>query len=210
MKGFSPRTLVAQRHKGGSLTQPRIDRAVRRLQRDGWVLAYHPSVTEPDRPVVAEREDHPFADLMRWTYPASMGNPRKMADVCRVSLEGVTGHPAGSRESLETLARRGLAVMQVRDPLTWLRGTSPQLASVVNRLRLGRQSRGGWCTYRLVQAALGLAEPPIRLSDNRLVAAAEMFEAFHVDASDLLERRRRTHMRSRWFLDDAGPAKAVA
>lgn len=210
MKVFSPRTLIAYRHSRGSLTQPRIDRAVRRLQWDGWMLAYHPSVTEPDRPVVAERENHPFADLMRWTYTASIENPRRMADVCRVNLEGVTGHPPYSEASLQTLARRGLAVMEMRDPLTWLRGTSPQLAKVVNRLRLGRPARGGWCTYRLVQEALGLPARPRRLTENRLLAAAEVFESFHVEASDLLAGRRRSHLRSDWILDEVLSSQAAA
>ena len=200
MKIFTPRSLVGRMLRAQSLTQLRIDRAVKRLALDDWVLAYRPVVCEPHRPVVAVRSPEPVADLLRRTFQASIEEADAMAWLRVSELDTAVGHRFPEAESLEALARRGLAVVRFQDGQAGLIGTSPLLAKIVNRLRLGREARGGWSSHRVVQAALGLPQRPLRLTDQRLLAAAEVLDRFQIEASDLLGRGKRTHLQPRWII----------
>ncbi|MFP4145289.1 MAG: hypothetical protein ACLFV3_09110, partial [Phycisphaeraceae bacterium] len=72
MKRFTPRQLIDRFLGETHISQPRVDEAVRRARKDGWVFACHPQSQWPERVVVAVRWPDPMLPLLWRTYAASL------------------------------------------------------------------------------------------------------------------------------------------
>jgi len=89
--------------------------------------------------------------------------------------------------------------MRLMDDSVEVQGTSADLACYVNLSRY-RTPRVGISAKKVTAAAIGRRYQLRRLHDTTRLQAALIFEDFDVDASDLLDSRRRIRLRSKWMI----------
>lgn len=205
MKRIStPRREIYRQLKVTHVGQARWRKALRLLLADGLLPGYQPSVKEPYRRFVAVDWNDPMRPIFEGTHAISQAGPYSKTRFPLHLVEGLVGSLLDVRAGF-ALADYGLVMMRPDgDGTIPLVATSPDLASIVNRLRYG-DSRRGRDHAIMLEAALGLPERPKRLGalgKDKWLEAALVFEALEVDANDLLDGGLRSHPRSFWLIRD--------
>jgi len=209
----TPRREIYRQLKETHVGQARWRQAQRLLQADGFLPGYKPSVKEPDRSFVAVNWNDPMRTIFEGTHAISQSGPYAKTRFPLHLVEGLVGSLLDVRAG-DALADYGLVMMRPDgDDTIPLVATSPDLASIVNRLRYGTSRRGRDHAIML-EAALGLRARPKRLGaldKDKWLEAALVFEALEVDANDLLDGGLRSHPRSLWLIQDLlAPASSDA
>lgn len=202
MKRFTACSLVHQYYCANArITQQRINRAAEMARvMERWQLAFRPTARRKNRVVVGVRTETAMATLLAMTFKESCSHADSQVWVSFDRIERATGNPVGTEACVNVLSRHGLVIKEVGASAWALRGVNPDLAQRLNSVHQGNKPRGGWDTYKLVKATMGMPERPKALSVTSVVNTDDLLKTFDVVSDGLLERRRRTHLYPKWML----------
>jgi len=167
------------------------------LGAEGWA-----SAMPPDGPVDEEFAlvhcDHPMFEIIRQL-------PTCDFSIDRSTVERAIGSSLAAEVGAETLAQCGLAVAALRGNHVVLHSANRAAARVINLARIHPSMRG-YAARNLIHAFARPKRPGrrrVNLNDDLRMNAAEVLQAWQIDAEDLLDRRGRIRVRSAWTYPEA-------